>query len=109
MLLRVEEKLRACCEACATGIFCPFMALVSLYSACTNAWWSARPLLVEYTLARHQLAMAAAALAFFVASEDKAGHRSVAWFLEVGTDFCASGRWRKLYTSSLRRGKKKQL
>ncbi len=77
-LLRVEEKVRGFCTATATGVVCPPMAVLCAYSALANAFWKARPLLVEYTRARHQLALGGASLVTLMAAQDRAGQKRVA-------------------------------
>ena len=54
------------------------MAVLCAYSALANAFWKARPLLVEYTRARHQLALGGASLVTLMAAQDRAGQKRVA-------------------------------
>ena len=52
ILLRIEEHVRKFCTFTSTGILCPPMAVLCIYSALCNPFWRARPALVEYLRAR---------------------------------------------------------
>ena len=90
-LLRLEERVRGACTRYGLAASCPPLALVSLYSAYSNQFWIARPLLYEYVRARHQVAVAAASLLLLLGAQDIEGHRRMARLCEGGWEFaCAT-------------------
>jgi hypothetical protein len=79
---RVQEKARTLCTVCSAGVVCPPIACISLYSALCNIYWTRRPVLVEYTRSRHQLALAACALSLLLSAHDRNGPKKMTNFLE---------------------------
>ncbi len=78
ILLRIQEKVCVLCTLASTGLVCPPMVVICIYSALSNAFWNARPALAEYTRSRHKLALAAAAALVLVSAQDKESLKKIA-------------------------------
>lgn len=77
-LLRMEEHARGWCTRFGAGATCPPFCALALYSAASNKFWLARPLLYDFVRARHQLGLATASLLALLSAQDSDGHRRLA-------------------------------
>lgn len=119
-LLGVQEHVHTLCTATSAGAVCPPLAALSTYSALSNAFWRARPLLVEYMRARHKLALGASALLLLLAAQDRDGSKRLTvasvfvdeqWkrFTHTATAMCARVRAMRNGRHAPNMGRKKDL